>query len=72
MNTWYSAVVEAERTAFGAVALPLWAQGHSQQSCTPSALYPTNVLAPGHTFFVVVLFCLKQLLISQADLKFDL
>lgn len=71
-NTWHSAVVEAGgRLLELLLFLHLWAQGSHQQASVPSALHSTILLAPGHTFFVV-LFCLKQLHISQADLKFVL
>lgn len=35
-------------------------------------LIPNQRVGPRSYFFFVVLFCLKQLLITQADLKFDL
>lgn len=52
MNTWYSAVVEAERTAFRAVALPLWAQGHVSRLA-----HPVPYTQPS-CWFQVILFLL--------------
>lgn len=59
MNTWHSAVVEAERTTFGAVALlPSVGPGVTSESAGLQAQCLTlNHLVGPRPYFLLLLFC---------------